>query len=74
MNSSFPNKWSFSYLKFTICAINIIAEPKYKHRQQEQFHMILEKMDLVFCWPIINTIASKSGASYITVLLNAETK
>ena len=36
--------------------------------------MILEKMDLVFCWPIINTIVSKSGASYITVLLDAETK
>ena len=36
--------------------------------------MILKKVDLVFCWPIINTIASKSGESYITVLLNAETK
>ena len=36
MNSSFPNRWSFSYLKFTKYVTNIIAEPKYKHRQQEQ--------------------------------------
>ena len=32
----FPNRWSFSYLKFTKYVTNIIAEPKYKHRQQEQ--------------------------------------
>ena len=32
MNSSFPNRWSFSYLKFTKYATNIIAEPKYKIR------------------------------------------
>ena len=30
MNSSFPNSWSFSYLKFTKYITNIIAEPKYK--------------------------------------------
>ena len=36
MNSSFPNRWSFSYLKFTKYVTNIIAEPKYKHGQQEQ--------------------------------------
>ena len=36
MNSSFPNRWSFSYLKFTKYVTNIIDEPKYKHRQQEQ--------------------------------------
>ena len=36
MNSSFPNRWSFSYLKFTKYVINIIAEPKYKYGQQEQ--------------------------------------
>ena len=36
MNSSFPNRWSFSYLKFTIYVTNIIAEPKYKYGQQEQ--------------------------------------
>ena len=36
MNSSFPNRWSFSYLKFTKYATNIIAEPKYKYGQQEQ--------------------------------------
>ena len=36
MNSSFPNRWSFSYLKFTKCVTNIIAEPKYKNRHQEQ--------------------------------------
>ena len=36
MNSSFPNKWSFSYLKFTKYVTNIIAEPKYKYGQQEQ--------------------------------------
>ena len=33
MNSSFPNRWSFSYLKFTKY---VIAEPKYKYGQQEQ--------------------------------------
>ena len=31
MNSSFPNRWSFSYLKFTKYVTNIIAEPKYKY-------------------------------------------
>ena len=31
MSSSFPNRWSFSYLKFTKYVTNIIAEPKYKH-------------------------------------------
>ena len=31
----FP-KWSFSYLKFTKYVTNIIDEPKFKHRQQEQ--------------------------------------
>ena len=32
----FPNRWSFSYLKFTKYVTNIIDEPKYKHRQHEQ--------------------------------------
>ena len=36
MNSSFQNRWSLSYLKFTKYVINIIAEPKYKYGQQEQ--------------------------------------
>ena len=42
MNSSFPDRWSFSYLKFTkyvtniIGVTNIIADPKYKYGQQEQ--------------------------------------
>ena len=36
MNSSFQNRWSFCYLKFTKYIPNIIAEPKYKYRQQEQ--------------------------------------
>ena len=36
MNSSFPNRWSFNYLKFTKYVTNIIAEPKYKYGQQEQ--------------------------------------
>ena len=36
MNSSFPNRWSFSYLKFTKYVTNKIAEPKYKYGQQEQ--------------------------------------
>ena len=36
MNSSFRNRWSFSYLKFTKYVTNIIAEPKYKYGQQEQ--------------------------------------
>ena len=36
MNSSFPNRWSFSYLKFTKYVINIVAESKYKYGQQEQ--------------------------------------
>ena len=33
MNSSFPDRWSFNYLKYVT---NIIAEPKYKYGQQEQ--------------------------------------
>ena len=36
MNSSSPNRWSFSYLKFTKYVTNIIAGPKYKYGQQEQ--------------------------------------
>ena len=36
MNSSFPNTWSFSYLKFTKYVTNIIVEPKYKYGQQEK--------------------------------------
>ena len=36
MNSSFTNRWSFSYLIFTKYVTNIIAEPKYKYGQQEQ--------------------------------------
>ena len=36
MNSPFPNRWSFSYLKFTKYVTNRIAEPKYKYGQQEQ--------------------------------------
>ena len=41
MNSSFPNRWSFSYLKFTKYVSNIIAEPKYKYGQQEQVTVLL---------------------------------
>ena len=36
MKSSFPDRWSFSYLKFTNIATNIIGEPNYKYGQQEQ--------------------------------------
>ena len=36
MDSHFPNRWSFSYLKFTKYVTNIIAEQKYKYGQQEQ--------------------------------------
>ena len=36
MNSSFPNRWSFSYLKFTKYVTNIIAEPNCKYGRQEQ--------------------------------------
>ena len=36
MNSSFPNRWSFSYLKFIKYVTNIIAEQKDKYGQQEQ--------------------------------------
>ena len=36
MNSPFPNRWSFSYLKLTKYVTNIIADPKYKYGQQEQ--------------------------------------
>ena len=32
----FPNKWSFSYQKFTKYVTKIIAEPKYKYWQKEQ--------------------------------------
>ena len=35
-DSSFPNRWSFSYLKFTKYVTNIIAESRYKYGQQEQ--------------------------------------
>ena len=35
MNSSFPNRWSFSYLKFTKYVTNIIDEPKYKYKQKK---------------------------------------
>ena len=36
-NSSFPNRWSFSYRKFKKKYVtNTIAEPKYKYGQQEQ--------------------------------------
>ena len=42
MNSSFPNRWSFSYLKFTKYVTNIIAEPKHKHRHQEQVRSTTE--------------------------------
>ena len=33
MNSSFPDRWPFSYLKYVT---NIIGEPKDKYGQQEQ--------------------------------------
>ena len=36
MNSSFLNRWSFSYQKFTKYVTYVIAEPKYKYGQQEQ--------------------------------------
>ena len=36
MNSSFPNRWPISYLKFTKYVTNILVEPKYKYGQQEQ--------------------------------------
>ena len=36
MNSSFPDRWSFSYLNLTKYVIHIIGEPKYKYGQQEQ--------------------------------------
>ena len=35
-NSSFPERWSFSYLKLLKYVTSIIAEPKYKYVQQEQ--------------------------------------
>ena len=36
MNSSFPNRSTFTYLKFTKYVTNIIDEPKNKYGQQEQ--------------------------------------
>ena len=36
MNSSFPDRWSFSYLNLTKCVTHIIGKPKYKYGQQEQ--------------------------------------
>ena len=33
MNRSFPDRWSFNFLKYVI---NIIGEPKYKYGHQEQ--------------------------------------
>ena len=38
MNSSFPNRWSFSYLNFTKYVTNIIDEPKYKYGQPWNGH------------------------------------
>ena len=54
MNSSFPNRWSFSYLKFTKYVTNIIAEPKYKYRHQEQVTVrnllhIKERLPVLLC-------------------------
>ena len=34
--SSFPDRWSFNYLKFSKYVTNIMAEPKYKYEQQDQ--------------------------------------
>ena len=38
MNSSFPERWLFSYLNLTKlqCVTHIIGEPEYKYGQQEQ--------------------------------------
>ena len=36
MNSSFSDRWSFSYLNLLKYVTNIIGEPKYKYEQQEQ--------------------------------------
>ena len=35
MNSSFPDRWPFSYLNVTNTCHSHIGEPKYKYRQQE---------------------------------------
>ena len=85
MNSSFPNRWSFSYLKFTKYVTNIIAEPKYKYGQQEQVTVrnhnkstALEQSVLKY-WNIKSEMRSfksnenihkKEGGSYYVVSAN----
>ena len=50
MNSSFPNRGSFSYLTFTKYVTNIIAEPKYKYGQlsRQQKNMRHGKQSLYY--------------------------
>ena len=51
MNSSFPNRWSFSFLKFTKYVTNIIAEPKKKYGQQEQ--VTVRNHNKPFMWRVL---------------------
>ena len=53
MNSSFPNRWSFSYLKFTKYVTHIIAEPKYKYRQQEQVTVRNHNRNTALEWSVL---------------------
>ena len=62
MNSSFPNRWSFSYLKFTKYVTNIIAEPKYKYGQQEQ--VTVRNHDRSKHWKVIAIIVIMKPATY----------
>ena len=39
---------------------------KCKKQTKNYKYMLSNLVDLVFCWPIINAVASKSGAPYIT--------
>ena len=58
MNRSFPNRWSFSYLKSTKYVTNIIAEPKYKYGHQEQVTVRNHNKSLLpsssLSWPFFN--------------------
>ena len=53
MNSSFPNRCSFSFLKFTKYVTNIIAEPKNKYGQQEQVTVRKHNRSTAFEWSVL---------------------
>ena len=61
MNSSFPNRWSFSYLKFTKYVTNIIAKPKYKYGQQEQVTVRSHNRSTALEWSVSKYLRGGGG-------------